>query len=92
MPTMHVITNEAGKIIAAMHGERGGNASLYPLAGQRMHRVEEVPVEIAGMVNPVEFHKAISAHFHAKGAKVTVVDTEANDLHPKQKHPRKKPA
>ena len=73
MPTMHVITNEAGKIVAAMHGELDGNAALFPLAGQRMHRVEDVPIEIAGMVNPVEFHKAISAHFNAKGAKVTLV-------------------
>lgn len=80
MPTMHVITNEAGNIVAAMYGELNGNACLFPLEGQRMHRVEDVPIDIAGMINPVEFHKAISAHFNTKGAKVTLID------HPKHKH------
>jgi hypothetical protein len=70
---MHVITNLDGKIVAAMHGELDRNAGLFPLEGQRMHRLEDVPIEIAGLVNPAEFHKAISAHFVKKGAKVTPV-------------------
>jgi hypothetical protein len=74
MATMIVITNESGKIVAAMNATSGSNARLMPLAGQRMHQIEEVPVEVSGLANPVEFHKAITKHFHAKGSKVTPVD------------------
>jgi hypothetical protein len=44
----HVIANASGKIVAAMHGEIERNATLYPLAGQRRHRIENVPADVAG--------------------------------------------
>lgn len=81
MPTIHVITNEHGKIVAAMYGSVSGTATLFPLPGQRMHQIEDVPAEVAGIANPLEFHKAISKHFNTKGAKVTLM--------PLERHPQK---
>ena len=74
MPTLHVITNAQGKIVAAMHAHPDSSATLLPLADQKMHKVEDVPVEVAGLINPVAFHKAITEHFNKKGAKVTPMD------------------
>jgi hypothetical protein len=78
MATMLVIINASGKIIAAMHEKPGCKASLLPLKDQRMHRLQGVPLEIAGLVNPTEFHRAITKHFHAKSAKVSTVSPARN--------------
>lgn len=74
MPTIFVITDKSRKIVAAMREVLGGKATLFPLAGQKMHRIEDVPVEVADLVNPVEFHKAITNHFNTEGSKVTPFD------------------
>ena len=84
VPTMLVITDESGEIVAASRDNLSGNTSagipigtsLLPRAGQKMHRIEDVPVEIVGLANPVEFRKAITKHFHAKGSKVTPLDPQ----------------
>lgn len=83
MPTMFVITDKSGKIIAAMPKNLGGNATLIPLEGQQMHSIEDLPVEVTGLVDAVEFHKAITKHFNAEGSKVRSFDPlKCNSLDP----------
>jgi hypothetical protein len=69
MPTLLIITNKAGKVVATMHENVQSNATLVPLAGQHMHRLEDVPVEIVRHTSPEAFHDAITKHFNAHKSK-----------------------
>jgi hypothetical protein len=71
MPTLLIITNSSGKIVATMHENANSNATLVPLAGQHMHRLEDVPLEVVSHANPLAFHEAITKHFKTHKSKAT---------------------
>jgi hypothetical protein len=74
MPRLLIITNESGKIIATMHENENSKATLAPLAGQHMHRLEDVPIEVVRHTNAEAFHEAITRHFNAHKSKAKPYD------------------
>jgi hypothetical protein len=74
---MLVITDTDGTIIGAAHddithGEM--RVSISPGPGHKLHRIADVPEEIANLKNAEEFHKAITKHFNSKDAKVSLIN------------------
>ena len=84
---MFVITNSAGKIIAASHLEvekEEVKIVLTPSNGQKKFIVW-VPEEIANFQNfrnGDEFHKAITKHFEARGTEITEITPLFNSISP----------
>jgi hypothetical protein len=69
MPTLLIITDKTGKIVATMHENVNSKATIVPLAGQHMHRLEGVPVNVVKHADPVAYHEAITKHFLAHKSK-----------------------
>jgi len=72
--TMPVVTNAAGRILAAAHPADGKssrmNAGLSPLAGQEVHEVE-IPEDLARLKSGHDFHMALChAKFHPASGKM----------------------
>jgi hypothetical protein len=68
MPTLLIITNQSGKIVATMHENPNAKAMIAPREGQSMYRLENVPIEVTGHANPETYHAAITKHFAAHKA------------------------
>lgn len=47
---------------------------ISPAKGHSLHRVADVPADIAANMNPDEFHKQMMNHFKNHSKKTTLVD------------------
>jgi hypothetical protein len=73
--TFYIITNDAGDIVAA--APEYEHEFILPGPKQRMHKIVDVPEEIASFKKPDEFHRAITEHFLSNPIKVSLVDPVA---------------
>ena len=80
-----VITDAAGNIVGGAHfgnaTQKGMNAAVRPLAGQRLHEVE-IPAELAQLRSGHLLHQALSA--------ATWSSSPASLKFPKTRYTRKK--
>jgi hypothetical protein len=72
--TMLLVTDAAGRILAAAHPADGKssrmNVGISPLAGQEIHQVE-IPEEVARLKSGHDFHMALChAKFHRETGKM----------------------
>jgi hypothetical protein len=83
---MLIIKNEHDEVIAAQVEDDLNDSEVMSIISpadpkHTLHRVSEVPAEIHGLANPIEFQKAINDHVKSPNAKVA--PTNADELHAK---------
>ncbi len=81
---MLVVTDAAGRILAAAHPNRGKsskmNVGLSPLPGQELHEVE-VPEELTRLKSGHDFHMALNhAQFHRASGKLAFPEVNFKKL------------
>jgi hypothetical protein len=85
---MLIIRNASGSIIAAQVEDPADDdvqTFISPADPQHtLHMVWDVPAEICDLADPVEFHRAITAHVTSGNAKIA--GTSAEELHARFSH------